>query len=63
MAEGIENEELYEKASIKSELGESEKGSMFDEKLVNNDIQSENLRMIEKKSLKVCEFKSVVTFY
>ncbi|KAL7632369.1 UNVERIFIED_CONTAM: hypothetical protein RMT77_017327 [Armadillidium vulgare] len=52
LAEGIKNEELYEKASIKSELRESEKGFMFGEKLVNNDIQSENLIMIEKKNLK-----------
>ncbi|KAL7632363.1 UNVERIFIED_CONTAM: hypothetical protein RMT77_017321 [Armadillidium vulgare] len=52
LAEGIKNEGLNEKASIKSELRKSEKGFMFDEKLVNNDIQSKNLMMIEKENLK-----------
>ncbi|KAL7637020.1 UNVERIFIED_CONTAM: hypothetical protein RMT77_012778 [Armadillidium vulgare] len=68
LAEGIKSEELDEKPLIRSELRESEKESIFDEELVNNDvIKSENQMVVEKKfcsqNLKVWQFKFVVTFY
>ncbi|KAL7633717.1 UNVERIFIED_CONTAM: hypothetical protein RMT77_015671 [Armadillidium vulgare] len=51
-AEDIKIEELDENVSTKSELTESEKESVLDEGLVNNNgvIKSENVMMIEEKS-------------